>query len=89
MINGGLELNTDSKIIFLCYNYSLGLKWVLKSGQIYLMLIINNPLAKWENVRILCGISRLFILLIDQLPYLSYYIIGNYLMDVITLTINN
>ena len=40
-------------------------------------------------VRILCGTSRLFILLIDQLPYLSYYIIGNYLMDIITLTINN
>jgi len=68
MINGGLELNTDSKTEFLCYNYSLGLKWVLKSGQTYLMLIINNPLGKWENVRILCGTSRLFILLIDQLP---------------------
>ena len=25
--------------------------------------------------KILCGTSRLFILLIDQLPYLSYYII--------------
>jgi len=68
MINGGLELNTDSKTVFLCYNYNLELKWVLKSGQTYLMLIINNPLAKWENVRILCVTSRLFILLIDQLP---------------------
>ena len=52
MINGGPESHNDSTAVFLCYSTCLRLKWVLTPDQAYLILIVNDYSAKWENVRL-------------------------------------
>ena len=42
MINGGPELRVNSTTVFLCYSYSLKLKWVLKSAD------LPNAHNKWS-----------------------------------------